>query len=140
MLLGEYSQAVDDRGQFQLPGQFLHTSGGSLVLTRGFDENLLLFGIHEWRDLAEKLVEKPISSPEIRALRRRLFSAAALVAPELNGRLTIPATLRNFARINGDLIIVGMYDHLELWSPQNWRKVVANAEAIDEGRWQASGL
>lgn len=141
MLLGEHKRAINSRGQLVLPEQVLIELNGDLVVTRGFERNLLLFREQEWRELAGKLLAEPISSREVRNLRRRFFSAAEIVSPDANGRVNLPASLREFAGINGDLILAGMYDYIELWSVEQWLPVKEMVEAnSDGGRWDSLGV
>lgn len=141
MLLGEHKQAVNSRGQLVLPEQVLTELEGDLVVTRGFERNLLLFREQDWRELAGKLLAEPISSYEVRTLRRRFFSAAEIVSPDANGRVILPATLRDFAGINGQIILAGMYDYIELWSIEQWLPVKETVEDNSDGRrWDSIGV
>lgn len=141
MFLGEYRQAVNERGQLLVPEQVLSGLAGDLVLTRGFERNLVLFPDEEWRRIAEKLVGRPISNSEVRAFRRRLFSGAVQVKPDANGRIEIPSSLREFAGINGEVVVAGLFDHLELWSVDQWQSVVESAtENSDSDRWDGIGI
>ena len=135
MLLGEYKQAVDRNGQTYLPNRVMGELDDDFVLTRGFEKNLLLYSLAEWRKLADKLLAKPISGHDIRALRRRLFSAAVKVTPEPNGRFVIPQSLLDYAGIDDEVVMAGLFDHLELWSIENWLPVLADAEADGGDRW-----
>lgn len=133
MLLGEHKQAVDGMGQLALPRQILSELEGSLVVTRGFDRNLILFTDQEWRKLADKLAAKPISNQDVRILRRRLFSNAVELTPNEDGRIILPSSLRKFAGINGQVILTGMYNHVELWSEAYWTQVLESIEADSTG-------
>ena len=133
MLLGEHRQAVDTRGQLALPQQVLSELEGPLVITRGFERNLILFPNQQWRELADKLLDKPISNQDVRILRRRLFSDAIEVTPDKDGRITLPLSLRKFAGINGQVILTGMYNHVELWSEESWTQVLESIEADGSG-------
>jgi MraZ protein len=133
MLLGEYRQSISSSGRFELPEQVLAGIEGGLVIARGFDQNLILFPAAEWRKLAQSLLGKPISDHNVRTLRRRLFSAAEIVIPDENGRITLPQALRSFAGINGEVILSGMYNHVELWSAERWLPERALIESEDPG-------
>ncbi len=141
MLLGEHRQAINSKGQLVIPEKVLTELDGDLVVTRGFERNLLLFREREWRELAEKLLTEPISNHEVRDLRRRLFSAAEVLLADANGRVTLPASLRDFAGINGEVILAGMFDYLELWSVEQWLPLKESVEAnSDGGRWDKIGV
>jgi MraZ protein len=141
MLLGEYRQALDSEGQFTLPKSFQFSSEEALVLTRGFERVLLIFTQERWQALAERLSNQPISNADVRALRRRLFSGAEIVTPDAEGRVPIPDHLREFAAINSVVVISGLYDHVELWSAENWETAIKDATAESSSmRWQNIGL
>jgi MraZ protein len=141
MLLGEYKQSVSSAGRFALPQQILAVLDGGLVIARGFDQNLVLFPAAEWNKLAEALLGKPITDSEVRALRRRLFSAAELVAADEMGYITLPQALRSFAGINGEIVLSAMYNHIELWSAERWLPVRESVEYEDiDDRWHGIGI
>jgi MraZ protein len=141
MLLGEHRQAINSKGLLVIPEKVLTELDGDLVVTRGFERNLLLFREREWRKLAEKLLAEPMSNREVRDLRRRFFSAAEVMLPDANGRVTLPASLREFAGINGEVILAGMFDYFELWSVEQWLPLKESVEAnSDGGRWDKIGV
>lgn len=141
MLLGEHRKAINSKGQIVIPEQVLRELDGDLVITRGFDRNLLLFPKKEWRILAEKLLAEPISNRDMRTLRRRLFSGAEEISADSGGRIALPASLREFAGINGELILAGMFDYIEIWSTDQWKPALESAEAnVDDGRWDNIGI
>lgn len=128
-------------GQLALPQQVLAELEGSLVITRGFERNLILFSNQQWRKLVDKLLDKPISNQDVRTLRRRLFSDALELTPDEDGRITLPSSLRKFAGINGQVVLTGMYNHVELWSVENWSQVLTSIEADFPGdHWDKFGV
>ncbi len=141
MLLGEQNQAINKKGQVTLPAKMRAELGGDLVITRGFERNLLLFPAEAWRALADKLLAQPISNQDVRLLRRRLFSSAEEVALDTRNRILLPPALREFAGINGEVILAGMFDYLELWSTEAWRPVLESVnERVDSARWDGIGI
>lgn len=139
MLLGEYHQAISEEGQLLLPQALLQRLGDVLFLTRGLDRALVLYGGEEWRALARRIVERPISDATVRRFRRRFFSGAVEMRPE-RGRILVPSRLRAFAELNGQVVVAGLYDHLELWSEERWVGVLNAAEEESAERWQQLGI
>lgn len=141
MFLGEHKQPVSESGRLQLPEQILSELEDGLVVARGFDNNLILFPEQEWQVLAGNLLKQPLTRHDVRSLRRRLFSAAEALVPDRNGRITLSAPLREFAGINGEVILAGMYGYVELWSPERWRSVRETIES-DSGAaaWDDIGI
>ena len=141
MFLGEYRQAIDEKGGLQLPSQFSAELASGMVVTRGFERNLMLFPHHGWQLLAHKILNRPLSIQQSRALRRRLFSNAAVLNADQYGRIHIPASLCEFAGLAGEVVLAGMYDYLEIWNIQTWQPVY---DAINHGEngsvWETVGV
>lgn len=141
MFLGEYTHSIDDKGRLTVPAKFRGELASGLVVTRGFDTNLMVFTMAGWTDLAEKIALKPLSDPSTRAFRRRVFSGAIDLAPDRQGRILLPANLRSFAELNSDAVIIGMYSYLEIWSVDAWQPVRDEIESSDEiARWENLGI
>ena len=141
MFLGEYRQAIDEKGGLKLPSQFSAELASGMVVTRGFDRNLMLFPHHGWQLLAHKILNRPLSIQQSRALRRRLFSNAAVLKADQYGRIQIPASLSDFAGLEGEVVLAGMYDYLEIWNTQTWQPLY---DAINHGEngsvWETVGV
>ena len=86
MFIGEFIRSIDHTGKLVLPRTFGAGLAAGLVVTRGFERNLMVFTRSGWRDMADKVVEQSLFSSESRALRRRLFANAAEGVPDRNGR------------------------------------------------------
>lgn len=141
MFLGEFVHAIDEKGRLTIPAKFRAELAGGLVVTRGFDRNLMIFPIEGWQELAERISARPLGDEEVRAFRRRVFSGAVDVEPDRQGRVVVPQYLRDFAGINGEVIVAGMYNYVEVWSAEAWQAVRAAAEASDDAaRWQDLGV
>lgn len=123
MFLGEYRQAIDEKGGLLLPSQYSVELAAGMVVTRGFERNLMLFPQHEWQLLAQRVLKRPLSNQQSRSLRRRLFSKAAVLSVDRHGRIQIPAMLCDFAALAGEVMLAGMYDYLEIWNAQMWQPV-----------------
>jgi MraZ protein len=112
-----------------------------LVVTRGLDNNLMIFPLNSWQELAERIISRPLSDGEMRAFRRRIFSGAADLEPDRQGRIILPPHLREFAGINGEVIVSGMYDHVEVWSVDSWTAERQSLDAAnDADRWDDLGI
>lgn len=141
MFLGEFTHTIDDKGRLTIPAKYRGELASGLVVTRGFDQNLMVFTLTGWDDLAGKIASRPFSDRSARAFRRRVFSGAVDLTPDRQGRILLPQNLREFAALDSEAIITGMYDYLEIWSPTLWTPVrddVASAE--DAERWDDLGI
>lgn len=123
MFLGEFRQAIDIDGRLVLPSHYLSAFPSEMIVTRGFDRNLMLLANEQWQQLAHKILNQPQSNQQIRNLRRRVFSNAAVLNMDQDGRILVPGPLRDFAELEGGVIVVGMYDYLEIWNSQRWLEV-----------------
>ncbi|MBE2201590.1 MAG: division/cell wall cluster transcriptional repressor MraZ [Anaerolinea sp.] len=141
MFLGEYIHTIDDKGRLTIPAKFRGLLAAGLVVTRGFDQNLMAFSLDEWQNLAQRIAERPLSDEDVRAFRRRVFSGAVDLLPDRQGRILVPPYLREFAGIDGDVVIAGMFNYFELWSVQAWQTVRNAIESSsDATRWEDLGI
>jgi MraZ protein len=141
MFLGEYTHTIDDKGRVTIPARYRGELAAGLVVTRGFDENLMVFPISEWQAMAERIAARPLSDESVRAFRRRVFAGAADLEPDRQGRIVLPQYLRDFAGIDGEVVIAGMFNYIELWSAEAWQAMRASVEENDDAsRWQALGV
>ncbi len=141
MFLGEYVHTIDDKGRITIPAKFRGELAAGLVVTRGFDLNLMVFTQQEFGNLGTKLAERPMGDESVRAFRRRLFSGAVDLSPDRQGRIILPQYLRDFAGIDNEVVIAGMFDYVELWSAEAWRTVRKSIEdSNDARRWEDLGV
>jgi MraZ protein len=126
MFLGRFVHALDAKGRVAVPVRFRAGLGQTVVLTRGIDHCLTLYPMETWLPLAEKVTALPIGDPDARAFKRLVFSEAADLELDSQGRILIPPELRRYAGIDREAVIVGVNTSVELWSPAQWDAV--NAE------------
>ena len=141
MFLGEYSHTIDDKGRLTIPAKFRGLLAAGLVVTRGFERNLMIFPLIGWQEMAETIISRPLGDDDMRTFRRRLFSGAVDLVPDRQGRIVLPAYLREFASIDGDVIVAGMYNYVEVWNPKSWQDVRESIEDDnDADRWSDLGI
>ena len=141
MFLGEYSHTIDDKGRLTIPSRFRGELAAGLVVTRGFDQNLVIYPLDEWDKLAADIMSRPVSETSVRDFRRRVFSGAIDLEPDRQGRILLPPYLREFAQIQNEVTLVGMYNYIEVWQSQSWLSVRSGIEASDDAdRWSKLGL
>jgi MraZ protein len=141
MFLGEYTHTIDDKGRLTIPAKFRGDMASGLVVTRGFDQNLMVFPLSGWQDLAERILSRPLTDESVRTFRRRVFSGAVDLTPDRQGRIVLPAYLRNFAAIDGEVVVAGMYNYLEVWSVSYWQALRESVEnSSDAARWDDLGI
>ncbi len=122
-LLGTFEGTIDAEGWVTLPSQFRFNLAGS-VLTRGFDRCLHLLTAASWQSLADGVCSISPGIGAARSLRRLMFAGAAEVTLDTRGRLAIPHDLRMFAELHEQVVFVGLYTYIELWSYERWQPIV----------------
>lgn len=141
MFLGEYTYTIDEKGRLTLPARFRPLLESGVVVTRGFDQNLMLFPLDGWQELAQRIASRPLADEGVRSFRRRVFSGAVDLIPDRQGRILVPPYLREFAGIDNEVVIAGMFNYLELWGAATWQGIrVAIESNSDAGRWQDLGI
>ncbi len=141
MFLGEHTHTIDDKGRLTIPAKYRALLAKGMVVTRGFDQNLMLFPIDGWEELAARIAERPLADESVRAFRRRVFSGAMDLTSDKQGRILLPQYLRDFADINGEVVVAGMFNYLEIWSTEGWQAVRASIEDNnDAARWEDLGI
>ena len=141
MFLGEYIHTIDTKGRLTIPAKYRGELAAGLVVTRGLDKNLAVYPMDTWRALAKEILARPMTDQRMRDFRRRVFSGAVDIAPDKQGRILIPPYLREFAGIDGEVIIAGMFDSLEIWSTTEWSKIRESIESNDDAeRWADLGI
>ena len=120
MFSGTYQNSIDSKGRVIMPAKFRTELGHDFVLTKGLDHCLFIFPASEWEIFREKLKAVPLTSKEGRAFTRYFFSSAVECEMDKQGRLNIPQVLRDHARIDRDLVTIGVDSRVEIWSREEW--------------------
>ena len=125
MFYGEYEHTIDRKGRLIVPAKFRQALTqheiATLFLTRGLDECLFLFPESEWRTVEARFKQVPFTKGEGRKFNRLFFSGAAEVSIDGLGRVLVPKTLKEFAQIKQDVIIVGVSNRMEVWAKEKWQ-------------------
>jgi MraZ protein len=125
MFYGEYEHTIDRKGRLIIPSKFRQAlkeqEATGLFLTRGLDECLWLYTEPEWRATEAKIKQIPFNKSEGRKFHRMFFSGATEVTVDRLGRILVPKTLKDFAQIKQDVMIVGVSTRIEVWSKEKWQ-------------------
>jgi len=120
MFIGEYQGNIDDKGRIAIPAKFRAQLETKVVVTRGLDNSLFLYGVEEWKKLAEKLASLPISTANTRAFSRLMLAGAMDCEVDKQGRIILPGYLQTFAKINKKIVFAGLFNRIEVWSEELW--------------------
>ena len=103
--------------------------GNRLIATRGLDRCLFLYPLEEWHQLENKLKTLPLAKKEARAFVRFFFSGAVECEFDRQGRITIPPSLRSYAALEKDVVIIGVSNRVEIWAQEEWEPYLNEASA-----------
>lgn len=124
MFRGSFEHSVDSKGRVSVPSRFREIIAeryeGRLVLTMDYDKCVMAYPLEEWERVEEKIKALPQSQREVRDYMRYVFSNAAECELDKQGRILIPPALREGARINKGVMVVGMLNKMEIWDRSSW--------------------
>ena len=116
MFMGEYNHTIDAKGRLIIPSKFREALGDEFVVTKGMDDCLFVFDNSEWQAFEAKLRSLPMIDKEARQFTRYFLAGAASLEVDKQGRILLPAVLREFADITKDAVLVGVGNRVEIWS------------------------
>lgn len=129
MFIGEYHYSIDDKHRLGIPVKFRTNLLKGAVVTRGIDVCLFLYPKSEWKKLAKKLANLPISQAKTRAFSRLMLAGAMDVNIDKQGRIIIPDYLRKYGKMGKKVVIAGLYNRLEIWDEKKWQEYKIKSEA-----------
>jgi MraZ protein len=125
MFRGIHQVSVDAKGRMSLPARLRddlaqYDDNGVVVTIDPVSRCLLLYPLSEWELIQQKLDKLPTFQPQARRLQRLLVGHATDLEVDNAGRILLPAPLREFARLDKKLTILGQGKKLEIWSQEEW--------------------
>lgn len=129
MFLGTYSPKLDDKGRIILPAKFREELASGVVVTRGQERCLYVFSQREFESLHDKIRQAPVTSKQARDFLRLFLSGANQETPDKQHRMTIPASLRDYAGLDRELTVIGAGNRAEIWNSEAWNEYYTNAES-----------
>ncbi len=136
--LGKYEYQLDAKGRVSLPAAFRRATDddSAFVLVQWQAPSLTLFPMDEWARVVERLREFRRSDPDAWNYVRSISSSAVEVRPDKQGRILIPAWLKDAAHLDGSALLIGALDRVEIWNPEIFERTVAD-ETDSYGRFAA---
>ena len=122
MFMGEYNHTVDAKGRLIVPSKFREQLGDEFVVTKGLDGCLFVYENTEWKALEEKLHALPLTNANARKFSRFFLAGATTCEVDKQGRILLPAVLRDFAGIDKDAVLVGVGSRIEICSKDAWNE------------------
>ena len=134
MFLGEYRHSLDDKSRLFIPARLREALGKRFFISKGFDHCLMIYDEEQWNLFSDKLNALSMGQKKNRDIKRFFFSGADEFACDKQGRVLLGASLREYAGITKETVIVGVGDKAEIWSAEQWQSRNAAAEQmIEEG-------
>lgn len=128
MFMGEYQHSIDDKGRIIIPAKFRELLGTSFVATRGLDSCLFVYPMEEWGIMEQKLKSLSLMKSDARAFSRFFFSGATECVWDKQGRVNLPANLRQYAKLDKDCVILGVSNRVEIWNKELWEQYFEQSE------------
>lgn len=128
MFLGTHNPKLDEKGRLFLPAKFRDRLAEGLVVTRGQERCLYVFPMDEFIRLAAQMQQAPTTSKAARDYMRVFLSGASDEVPDKQGRVTIPAGLREYAGLSKDCTVIGTGARVEVWDTAAWNTYLESTE------------
>ena len=133
MFFGEFEYKIDEKGRVPIPPKFRGELKLGMVLTPGIEKCIIAYPLPEWKKIATSLTSGSVTPSKLRRLNRAIFATAFSLNIDGQGRIALPAPLREHAEIMDEVIIAGANTYLELWNKVYWEEEKASSQ---EQAWQ----
>ena len=139
MFMSEYNHTLDTKGRLIIPAKFREVLGEEFVISKGMDGCLFVYANDDWTAFEQKLTSLPLINKEARQFARFFLAGAATVEVDKQGRILLPAALREFAGLEKDVVLVGVGSRVEIWSKDKWENMNSDTD-MDEITSAMEGL
>lgn len=120
MLIGEYEQKIAAKNRILLPKALREEVGDELIISKGFEQCLIILTPVQWQELIESVVSGPYVSGQMRDTRRFLYASASKLTLDAQGRFIIPKFLKAYSNLEKESIFLGLGSWIELWDKDLW--------------------
>lgn len=123
MFMGEFNHSIDAKGRLIVPSKFRGALGEHFVVTKGLDGCLWVFPQDEWQQFSDKLTSLPVARKDARDFSRFFLAGASEAETDKMGRILIPQVLRDYAKLDGEAVLIGAGSRVEIWNKAAWEDV-----------------
>jgi len=120
LFIGEYQHSLDSKNRIIVPAKLREGLGNKFVITKGLDGCLYAYPLEEWKILEDKLKTLPLTNKDARTFVRFFFSGACEVELDKQFRGLIPQNLKEYAKIEKNIVSIGLFSRVEIWSKEMW--------------------
>lgn len=139
MLIGEHKHTLDPKKRLAIPAKFRKEMGKSVVVTHGLDNCLFVYPTKQWEKIAEKLANLSLGQADTRGFNRFMLAGAVEAEVDSMGRILIPDFLKEFAKLEEEVVVTGVHTRLELWDSALWAEYKARVAAQADSLAQKLG-
>jgi MraZ protein len=136
MLIGEYTGKIGEKKRVSLPRKFREELGEEIILTRGYEDALIIVNKKLWKTIASEVINGSFINKNIRDTSRFLVGSAKEIELDKQGRFVIPQPLFNHANLSDEIVFIGLANWIEVWDKKKWEERVdylkENSEKIAE--------
>ena len=118
--MGEDTHSIDAKGRLIMPAKFREQLGDEFIVTKSPDKCLYVSANEDWKKFEEKLATLPITNKETRQFVRFFLAGAAACEVDKQGRILIPAVLREYAGLDKEVILAGASKKIEIWNKERY--------------------
>lgn len=131
MFRGRFDHTIDTKGRTSIPSKFreiLASNYDERLIITNFDGCLWAYPVPEWQIIENKVASLPQFKEEVKALQRIFISAATECPIDKQGRVIIPPTLRDYAGLKKEIVMVGMTRRIEIWARDRWAAIFEKSQ------------
>ena len=123
MFRGSSFHTIDPKGRIIIPSRFrevIKKDGADGVMVTGWDRCLFAYAYNQWGELEQKVLHSPEKGDELRRFQRIFIGGAHDCKCDAQGRILIPPALKQYARLDKEIVLVGVLYRFEIWSRDAW--------------------
>jgi MraZ protein len=123
MFRGTSFHIIDAKGRIKIPSRFrekIKQSETDIVMVSRLDNCLVSYAMDEWKKIENRILSLAEKSESMRRFRRIFIGGASECVCDKQDRILVPPLLRQYSKLEKDIVLVGVLDHFEIWSKQNW--------------------
>lgn len=121
MFIGEFHHSIDDKNRIIIPSKFREELDNSFILTRGVDNCLTIYSNDQFNNLIDEMDKLPSTNRSARKYIHVITTRANECEVDKQGRIQIPAYLKEEVGITKECAVLGVKDHVEIWDAETWK-------------------
>lgn len=122
MYYGEFQHSLDLKNRLILPSKFREQLGSKFIITKGIEKCLSIYSIEEWNEFSQKAIKLGTNDLNIRKFIKILFAGANDCEFDKQGRFIIPQNLKEYAKLEKEITIIGVMNKIEIWNRETWNQ------------------